>query len=233
MVKRLCPNMTRITTLSFKKIKNTITGTSMDVPGTIYTINNAYFSDAYAGRRFSASLPAGTYTGEFINEQGAQVWPQYVEETWQKPPDCAGFAAVDSISILKPAISEQQCVDLIRNGGVDDNIMTTQPWISTMGQPRELVVRNGLGVGGANAIGTANREGHWTGLGQDIDSRCMDLMRGKFYEFSAYMKVTAKNNPSTPISTINPNRDVFQNLSPVVTINGRGYQNISNKEFCT
>jgi len=85
----------------------------MDVPGTILTINDAYFSDAYAGRRFSAALPAGIYTGEFVNEQGAQVWPQYVEETWQKPPDCTGFAAVDSITLLKPPINERQCVDLI------------------------------------------------------------------------------------------------------------------------
>lgn len=222
-----------ISLLSSDKIKNTITGASMDVPGTILTINDAYFSDAYAGRRFSAALPAGIYTGEFVNEQGAQVWPQYVEETWQKPPDCTGFAAVDSITLLKPPINEQQCVDLIRNGGVDGNILTTQPWISTLGQPRELVVRNGLGVDGTNAIGTANREGHWTGLGQDIDSRCMDLMRGEFYEFSAYMKITVKNDPSNPILTINPNREWWYNLSPVVTLNGWSYVNISNKEFCT
>ncbi len=40
----------------------------MDVPGTILTINQAYVSDANAGRVFSASLPSGTYTAEFINQ---------------------------------------------------------------------------------------------------------------------------------------------------------------------
>ncbi len=48
-----------ISLLSSDKIKNTITGASMDVPETILTINDAYFFDAYAGRRFSAALPAG------------------------------------------------------------------------------------------------------------------------------------------------------------------------------
>jgi hypothetical protein len=201
----------------------------MDVPSSIYTINEAYFSDSSAGRKFSASLPAGTYTAEFINENGYQVWPQYVEETWQKPPDCAGFAQVDSVTLLKPPISEEQCVELVRNGGIHGN--TTFPWISTLGQPRNIVIRKGMGIDGTDAIGTMNREYHWTGLGQDIDSRCLELMRGKFYEFSAYMKITAKNDPTTTIQTIDPNKDFYSNLSPVVTLNMRTHQNISTKEF--
>jgi len=99
-------------------------------------------------------------------------------------------------------------------------------------QLRELIVRAGLGIEGTNAIGTVGREYHWTGLGQDIDSRCLELMKGKFFEFSAYMKVTEKNNPLSPIQTINPNKAWNNNLSPVVTLNMRAYQNISTKEFC-
>ena len=94
------------------------------------------------------------------------MWPQYAKETWQKLPECLGFATVDSITLLKPAINEEQCTDL-----------TTHPWISTLGQPRELIVRLGLGLGGSNVISTVNQEGHWMGLGQDIDSRCLDLMK--------------------------------------------------------
>ena len=203
----------------------------MDVPSTIYTDSSeAYFSDPSAGRKFSASLPAGTYTAEFINENGDQVWPQYVEETWQKPPDCAGFAQVDSVTVLKPLISEEQCVELVRNGGIHGN--TTFPWISTLGQPRNIAIRKGMGIDGTDAIGTMNREYPWTGLGQDIDSCCLELMRGKFYEFSAYMIITVKNNPTTTIQTIDPNKEYYSNLSPVVTLNMRTYQNISTKEFC-
>ena len=201
----------------------------MDVPSTIYTHSEAYFSDPSAGRKFYASLPAGTYTAEFVNENGDQVWPQYVEETWQKPPDCAGFAQVDSVTVLKPPISEEQCVELVRNGGINGN--TTFPWISTLGQPQKIVIRKGMGIDGTDAIGTIDRQYHWTGLGQDIDSRCLELMRGKFYEFSAYMKITAKNNPTTTIQTIDPNKEFYSNLSPVVTLNLRTYQNISTKEF--
>ena len=204
----------------------------MDVPGTILTINQAYVSDANAGRVFSASLPSGTYTAEFINQEGVLVWPQFVEEKWHKPPDCSGYATVDSVTILKPAINEQQCVELIRNGGKDSNILTTEFWLHTMYTASDITVRTGLGINGTNAIGTVNRQNHWTGLGQNIDSRCIELMKGNYYEFSASIKVTAKNDPSTLIQTIDPNKEWSKNLSPVVTMNGRSYSNISTKEFC-
>jgi hypothetical protein len=203
----------------------------MDIPGTIQTINKSFFSDANAGRTFSASLPSGTYTAEFINQDGALAWPQYVEEKWNKPPDCSGYATVDSVTLIKPAIAEQQCVELVRNGGKDDNILTTEPWIHTMYNTNDVIVRSGLGVDGSNAIGTVSRQGHWTGLGQNIDSRCLDLMKGKYYEFSALIKVTALNDPSTPIQTINPNKEWYNNLSPIMTINGRGYSSVTTKEF--
>ena len=223
----------RITDLYFRtQIKNTGSGTVMDVPGTILTINKAYFSDANAGRVFGASLPSGTYTAEFIDQDGTLVWPQFVEEKWQKPPDCVGYATVDSVTLLKPAINEQQCVELVRNGGKDSNILGTEPWIHTMYNPNDIIIRNGLGIDGTNAIGTVNRQAYWTGLGQNIDSRCLELMKGRYYEFSAPIKITAKNDPSTIIQTIDPNKEWYKNLSPIMTINGRSYSNISTKEFC-
>lgn len=203
----------------------------MDIPGTILTINKAYFSDANAGRVFSASLPSGTYTAEFIDQDGAIAWPHFVEEKWHKPPDCSGYATVDSVTLLKPAINEQQCSELIRNGGTDTNILSTEPWIHTMNQ-NDITVRTGLGVDGSNAISTVNRQSHWTGLGQNIDSRCLELMKGKYYEFSASVKITAKNDPSTVIQTVDPNKEWYSNLSPIMTINGRSYSNVSSKEFC-
>lgn len=216
---------------SWTQIKNTGSGTVMDVPGTILTINKAFVSDANAGRVFSASLPSGTYTAEFIDQYGVQVWPQFVEEKWQKPPDCVGYATVDSVTILKPAINEQQCVELIRNGGKDSNILVTEPWIHTMHNNYDIAIRTGLGVDGTNAIGTVNRRDHWTGLGQNIDSRCLELMKGKYYEFSASIKITARNDPSTLIQTIDPNKEWYKNLSPIMTMNFRSYSNISTKEF--
>ena len=108
----------------------------MDVPGIIRTINEAYFSEAYAGRRFAASLPAGSYTAEFLDENDNPVWPQYVEEYWQKVPDCTGYAEKEMVTIVPPDVEDGYCDELVRNGGQDGTLTLVEPWEHTMGQPR-------------------------------------------------------------------------------------------------
>lgn len=74
---------------------------------------------------------------------------------------------------------------------------------------RTVKVGGGLGIDESDAIVTENRGGHWTGLGQDIDSRCLDQMSGEFYEFSAWMQVTASGvQPQAPALDIDPDNDV-------------------------
>jgi len=215
------------------KITNTATGITMQVPGTIRTINGAYFSDAYTSRRFSSSLPAGNYTAEFIDEDGNPAWPQYAEEYWTKEPDCSGSVSQDSITLLKPDLEPGECDELIRNGGQGDqdgNLTSVEPWIHTLYQPRDVMIGAGLGMEESDAICTSQRMYHWTGPGQNLDSRCLEHVTGEYYEFSAWMKITAKGDPSNIIQDINPNKEWYHNGSPIMTINGRKYRDETKKE---
>ena len=179
----------------------------MLVPGVIQTIDEHYFSDPYASRRFSVSLPTGSYTAEFLDEFGVPSWPTYVEEFWLKEPDCTGFVSFDDIDILKPPTD---CDELIRNGGVEFN--TTEPWIHTLWKRNQdwgLKVGSGLGVNETDALVTRGRSKHYMGLGQDVDSRCLESMRGEYYDFSAWMRLTvAGDQPRPPATNINPNAQV-------------------------
>ena len=181
----------------------------MLIPGTLYTINEHYFSDPYAGRRFSVSLPAGAFTAEFLDEDGALAWPTFVEEYWQKEPDCSGFATYGNVTILKPPAD---CTELIRNGGRDAaNFDTTEPWIHTLfgwNTQRDITVGTGLGINGSDALVTFERY-HYMGLGQDIDSRCLEDMKGEYYDFSAWMRVTQKGTqPQLAATNIDANEEV-------------------------
>ena len=98
----------------------------MMVPGTLRTVNANWFSDPQSLRRFSVSLPAGSYTAEFLDENEVLSWPTFVEDHWNKEPDCAGFASFDDVTILKPA--DFDCDELVRNGGLDSDFNTTEPY---------------------------------------------------------------------------------------------------------
>ena len=87
-----------------------------------------------------------------------------------------------------------------------------------------------MGMDGSDAICTTGRSGHWTGPAQDIDSRCLSLHKNEFYEFSAYMKVTEKDNPESIIQTMETDKSWWRNLAPQITINGRSYRDESTKE---
>ena len=215
-----------------KQITNTDTNHTMDVPGTIRTINDEYFSDAYAGRHFSASLPEGKYTTEFIDEDGNQAWPVYLEEYWSKEPDCSGYATggrrllasgvkIQDVTTLKPEITEEQCIELLRNTPQDSPMNKTDPWIQTLNLwGRDLAVENGLGDNSTDALATTQRHYHWTGIAQNIDSRCLELMEGQYYEFKVKLKITPKGDPTTSIQDMDLDKCWWENRSPIMTFNG-------------
>ena len=121
------------------------------------------------GRRFSASLPAGSYRAEFVDGDGnTGVWPTYVEETWQKEPACSGFATKDMVELVRPEIQDSECDELVTNGGHDAMINTAEPWSHTCydWSSDNVKVGAGLGKDNSNAIITTDHYYHWTGIGQ-------------------------------------------------------------------
>ena len=141
-------------------------GDSMDIPGLIDAGNSIQFSDAWKYMKFSASLPAGTFTAQFIDEVGNQVWPTSVEELWENPLDCAGSVSQADVTILKPEVDGPSCDELVRNGGQDATLSTSDPWLHTRDG---VAVGVGLGIDGSDAIVTTNRKYHWTGIGQNLE----------------------------------------------------------------
>ena len=100
------------------------------IPGNIEPGNPYEFSRAFRPRKFSASLPRGTYTAEFVDEEGNQVWPTFVEELWEATPDCPNSAGPLDVTLVKPPIDTSSCDELIRNGGQDE-ILEYEPWVHT------------------------------------------------------------------------------------------------------
>ena len=138
-------------------------GATVDISGKIQNGDYKFYSHGYRVRKFSASLPAGTYSVQFIDENGNLVWPTFVEELWDNAPDCAGSASPGDITILKSEVDAAACAELVRNGGQNASLSTSEPWFHT---DPGLSVGVGLGIDGSDAIITQSRGGHWTGLGQ-------------------------------------------------------------------
>ena len=128
-----------------------------------------------------------------------------------------------NVTLFKPAVNETYCAELILNGGQGDEnglIHSTEPWITTMGRPRDIVVAPSLGMNASDALSTEDRTYHWTGPGQNIDSRCLELMKDTYYEINVEMKITPKGDTSTIVQDINPNGEWWRNRSPILTLNG-------------
>lgn len=107
-------------------------GNSRSISGKIKQEDYFRFSRAFNFRTFSASLPEGEYTAQFIDQNGNRVWPIYVEESWESTPDCPMSAGPLDIKLLDLRISDSSyCDEMIRNGGQDDVLTTSEPWVHT------------------------------------------------------------------------------------------------------
>lgn len=233
----VCLNMFAIYTERFGtekyklRVTDTSSGISVEIPGNALDVGERGNTYAYEGQRvFSASLPAGEYTAEFVDELGNLVWPTYAEEQWARPADCAGGVSVGSVTLIKPGIDTVTgCAELIRNGA-SVNRTETKPWIHTKWYSEKAIeVRPGLGKDGGNAVATYQRQYHWTGIAQNLNSLCTDVNEGEFYEFNAWVKMTDFNGVAA--TNIDVNREWWRNQSPILTINSRKYRDETSKQY--
>lgn len=193
----------------------------MSITGKMQSGDYKFFSHAYRPRVFSVSLPSGSYTAQFIDEDGSALWPTFVEEVWEASPNCDGAAAPGEITVVKPEVDALLCEELIRK-----TLTTSEPWSHT--DPGvELAV--GLGMDGSDAVRTTNRGGSWTGLAMNLDTRCLDLMKDQYFEFNAMIKLVDKNG--NPATNVDPNDEWYNRKSPMMTLNFRKYRDDTAKEW--
>ena len=81
----------------------------MSITGKMQSGDYKFFSHAYRPRVFSVSLPSGSYTAQFIDEDGSALWPTFVEEVWEASPNCDGAAAPGEITVVKPEVDALLC----------------------------------------------------------------------------------------------------------------------------
>ncbi|KAL3913108.1 MAG: hypothetical protein SGARI_000821, partial [Bacillariaceae sp.] len=134
------------------------------------------------GRLF-VTLPAGgSYTGKFYMN-GEALWPLYTDLQYEDSenncgPDFASFEIVQQ--------SPTQCDQLVQNGDFEDNV---DFWwhMGSLG----MVHTDGGADGNAKSLkapNTAGAGGRWVGLGQYLDTRCLE--EGYMYTLSAKIKLT-------------------------------------------
>lgn len=114
-------------------------------------------------RSFFAHLPPGSYIATFVDEQGIETWPSFVEQYFEE--DLCNSSP--SLLVAPPSVSANQCDQLIYNGNL--NLSGEEPlgWLNDYGG---LVVIQGAGSGGTNVI-SSKRIGGGTIL-QYLDNRC-------------------------------------------------------------
>lgn len=173
--------------------------------GKIRPGNDLVYSKDSTSRQFSVSLPTGVYEAQFVDPSGSIVWPTFVEEIWEDAPDCSMPGDVD-ITLSKPHID---CSELIRNGGQDETLTTSEPWVHN---GPGVQVGNNEGLNNSDAIVTINRGSSSTGIGQSIDTRCVEMFSGNYVEFSAWIRLT--NKDGTPATNINPDVSWWYRQSP-------------------
>ena len=133
-------------------------------------------------RVYNAHLPQGSYDVSFVDaKSGQEVWPTFVIEAIQ-PNLCVGGFNEGDIQLGIPTVDELGCHDLIRNG----NSESLDGWLERSGG---LALVSGVGINGSTALSDAPAQTIRDTISQFLDSRCLPLSHGRFYEIQAWVKL--------------------------------------------
>lgn len=117
-------------------------------------------------RSFFAHLPPGSYVATFVDDQGVESWPSFVQQNYEEDL----CSSSPSLLVNPPVVASSQCDELIYNGDLD--LSTEEPigWLNDRGG---LVVIPGEGSEGTNVISSTK-----IGAGiilQYLDNRCFTI----------------------------------------------------------
>ncbi|KAL7555749.1 hypothetical protein ACA910_013059 [Epithemia clementina (nom. ined.)] len=153
-------------------------------------------TDADNHRLYNAHLPQGSYKVAFVDGiGGAEVWPSFVIQTFEDKLCPESFDESD-IKLSIPSVQASQCNDLIKNG--DFKALNMEGWLERSGG---LAPVPNKGIGGSTAISDAPAESSRDTIVQFVDTRCLKLMRGRYYEIRAWVKLV--NKSGAPYSSCN------------------------------
>jgi hypothetical protein len=145
-------------------------------------------------RQFSVSLPHGEYTVEFVDGDQT-VWPRHVYEIWEGVPSCENYVMSTDVTIVEPPLNTDECTELIRNGDMTLGVTYWQHRGSRNDGNNLLQVVEGGGSLGSNAIGLFKRNWEYSGIGQNLDTRCFHENSGSYYEIVVWFKLEKDKIP--------------------------------------
>jgi hypothetical protein len=140
-------------------------------------------------RYFVAHLPPGRYEAEFVDYKGARVWPSYADVHYERSfcPTTPDF----QVQLLRPNDSST-CRELIANG--DFKASRTEPLYWLYRPDAGIKLQPGRGMNGTPALVTAFNVR--TTVGQYLDNRCFDLMKGRTYKVKANLRFATRRGES-------------------------------------
>jgi len=143
-------------------------------------------------RYFTATLPKGDYTLQFVDGQGNVGWPVFIEMQWEDNSTCPEAINDETITLNIPTPSEQECEQIIKNNGGEENFVNH--WMHAGGDVQIV----SPGYNSNHAIASVTRTGAWQGPGQYVDTRCFEV--GDYYEVTARVRLESEANPGTFIN---------------------------------
>lgn len=162
----------------------------IEIDGSLRWRDAATQSEEWDGRnrRFSAHLPQYKFDVKFVDENGNEAWPTFVSIDYQDTQVCPTSFENNEVRLLSEGVSERDCRMLIKNGDAEMSPDKAARWLYTWGGV-ELAPGEGL-VGAAIASTSYGGRSAFT---QFLDTRCLELLQGRYYELTAFVKLLKKD----------------------------------------
>ena len=169
-----------------------------------------HYSDNF--RFFSVSLPTGSYRLEFLDKSQQPLWPGFVLPRWEGIPQCKGYVSEANITVVEPP--SVLCDELVVNGDMELGI---SHWNhrSSNGNTKYggLIAVEGQGMNNSTALRHYNRRDGYAGIGQHLDTRCLQQSLNEFYEIQFYFRLEDQDSPFI----CNPFSSSWEDRCPSVT----------------
>jgi len=173
-------------------------------------------------RKFSVSLPMGSFRAQFLDDSGIVSWPRFVQEVWRSSPDCSQYATPSNVSLFEPPVGD--CSNLVVNGNFDSGTM--YPWHHRDSGVIRLLP--GEGLNGSTAL-VSKRSDFNDGVGINFDTRCLHIYGGRYYEIKAWVRLSFNGS----IISCDPNSGQELSQCPSATFKVVDFENRSTKDSLT
>ena len=137
-------------------------------------------------RAFLAHVPPGEYDAVFLDPSGAEAWPAFV---LQSPEEVTCPSSFPEATVELKVPTPSDCNQLIRNGNLEASNDEAKFWLH---RSAGIELVRGKGLDNSNAMASIEKTTK-ASLIQYLDTRCLNMHRGRIYEFSAMIKLESEN----------------------------------------